>query len=85
VNTMQTWVLLRPLIVFVMAGPALAFAALLALRQKRPDTAQCMEARAGRSMRFALSASGVWRIQADRLSQSRSSNDAAQAAQKRAA
>lgn len=84
-NSLQTWLLLRPLIVFVMAGPAFVFAALVGLRKKRPDTAQCVEARAGRSPRFALSASGVWCIQADRLSQLRSSNDAAPAAQKRAA
>jgi hypothetical protein len=82
-NTLQTWLLLRPLIVFVVAGPAFVFAALLGLRKKRPDTAQCLEARGG--PRFALSASGVWCIHADRLSQLRSSNDAAPAAQKRAA
>ena len=84
-NTLQTWILLRPLIVFAMAGPAFVLAALSVLRKKRPETERCVEARADGSLRFALSAGGVWHIQPDCRSQSRTSNNAAPGAQKRAA
>jgi len=77
--------LLRPLIVFVGACPFFVFAVLLGLREKRPDTEKRTEAPAGESPRFMLSGCGTWRIQADGLSQSLSSNDTVSATQKRAA
>jgi hypothetical protein len=84
-NSWQAWLLLRPLIVFAMACPSFVFAALLGLRQKLPETEKCTEAPADQSPRFTLSARGIWRIQADGLSQSVSSNDPVSATQKRAA
>ena len=84
-NSWQTWLLLRPLIVFAMACPSFAFAALLGLRKNPPETEKCTEGPADHSPRFALSACGTWRIQADGLSQSLFSNDAISATQKRAA
>jgi hypothetical protein len=84
-NSWQTWLLLRPLIVFAMACPSFAFAALLGLRKKPPETEKCTEAPADQSPRFTLSASGIWRIQADGLSQSVFSSAPVSATQKRAA
>ena len=81
-NTLQTWFLLRPLIVFVMAGPAFVFATLSVLRKQPPKTERCVEARADGSLRFVLAAGGVWHIQPDCRSQSRTSNNAAPGAQK---
>jgi hypothetical protein len=85
VNTLQTWLLLRPLIVFVVAGPVLVFAALSVLRTKGQEAGHCAEARADASPRFALTAGGVWRMPAERLSQSRSSKRPAVEAHRRAA
>ena len=82
-NSWQTWLLLRPLIVFAMACPSFVFAALLGLRKKTPESDT--EGPADQSPRFRLSASGTWRIQTEDLSQSRFSNDAVPATQKRAA
>jgi hypothetical protein len=84
-NSWQIWLHLRPLIVFAMACPSFVFAALLGLRKKPSESEQCTEGPADQSPRFRLSASGTWRIQADGLSQSRFSNDAVSATQKRAA
>jgi len=84
-NSWQTWLLLRPLIVFAMACPSFVFAALLGLRKKPPETEKCTEAPADQSPRFTLSASGIWRIQADGLSQSVFSSAPVSATQKRAA
>ena len=84
-NSWQTWLLLRPLIVFAMACPSFAFAALLGLSKKPSESGRSTEARAAQSPRFTLSACGTWRIQADGLSQSLFSNDAISATQKRAA
>jgi hypothetical protein len=84
-NSWQTWLLFRPLIVFVMAWPCFVFAALFELRKKPCDREQCTEGPADQSWRFRLSTSGTWRIQADGLSQSLFSNDAVSATQKRAA
>ena len=84
-NNWQTWLLFRPLIVFAMACPSFVFAALLGLRQKLPQTEKCAEARAHQSPRFTLSARGIWRIQAEGLSQSVFSSDPVSATQKRAA
>jgi hypothetical protein len=84
-NSWQTWLLFRPLIVFAMACPSFVFAALLGLRKKSPETEKCTEAPADQSLRFTLSDSGSWRIQADGLSRSVSSNDPVSATQKRAA
>ena len=82
-NSWQTWLLLRPLIVFAMACPSFVFAALLGLRKKTPESDT--EGPADQSPRFTLSARDTWRIQADGLSQSLFSNDAISATQKRAA
>ena len=84
-NSWQTWLLFRPLIVFAMACPSFVFAALLGLRKKPSESEQCTEAPADESPRFTLSASGIWRIQADGLSQSRFSSNPVSATQKRAA
>jgi hypothetical protein len=84
-NSWQTWLHFRPLIVFTMACPSFVFGALLGLRQKPPDTEKCTEAPADQSLRFTLSDSGTWRIQEDSLSRSVSSNDPVSATQKRAA
>jgi hypothetical protein len=84
-NSWQAWLLLRPLIVFAMACPFFVFAALLGLRKKPPETEKCTEAPADQSLRFTLSASGTWRIQADGVSQSVFSSDPVSATQKRAA
>ena len=83
-NSWQTWLLLRPLIVFAMACPSFVFAALLGLRKKPSESEQCLEAPAHQSPRFTLSARGTWRMQ-DGSSQSLFSNDAVSATQKRAA
>jgi hypothetical protein len=84
-NSWQTWLLFRPLIVFAMGCPAFVLAALLGLRKKPSESEQCTEGPADQSPRFKLSASGTWRIEADGLSQSVSSNDPVSATQKRAA
>jgi hypothetical protein len=84
-NNWQTWLLFRPLIVFAMACPSFVFAVLFGLRKKPSESEQSTEGRADQSPRFRLSASGTWRIQAEGLSQSRFSNDAVPATQKRAA
>ena len=84
-DSWHTWLLLRPLIVFTMACPAFVFAALLGLRKKPSETEKSAPTRANQSPRFMLSASGVWRIQADGLSQPLPSNDPASATQRRAA
>ena len=84
-NNWQTWLLFRPLIVFAMACPSVVFAALFGLRKKPSESEHGMEGPADQSLRFRLSASGTWRIQADGLSQSRFSTDAVPATQKRAA
>jgi hypothetical protein len=84
-NSWQTWLLFRPLIVFVMACPSFVFAALFDLRKKPSESKQCTVGPADQSPRFRLSASGTWRIQEDGLSQSLFSNDAVSATQKRAA
>jgi hypothetical protein len=84
-NSWQTWLLLRPLVVFVMACPSFVFAALLGLRKKSPETEQCRAAPTEQTPRFTLSACGIWRIQEDGSAQSLSSNDAVSATQKRAA
>jgi hypothetical protein len=84
-NSWQTWLLFRPLIVFAMARPSFVFAALFGLRKKPSESEQCTEGPADQSPRFRLSASGTWRLQADDLSQSFFSNDAVSATQKRAA
>jgi len=84
-NSWQTWLLFRPLIVFAMACPCFVFAALFGLRKKPSESEQCTEGPADQSPRFRLSASGTWRIQAEGLSQSLFSNDAVSATQKRAA
>jgi hypothetical protein len=84
-DSWQTWLLFRPLIVFVMACPSFVFAALFGLRKKRPESERRAEGLSDQSPRFRLSASGTWRIQADGLSQSLFSNDAVSATQKRAA
>jgi hypothetical protein len=81
----QTWLLLRPLIVFAMACPSFVLAALFGLRKKPSETGICKDAPAGQSPRFTLSARGNWRIQGDGVSQTLSSSDAVPAAQKRAA
>jgi len=84
-NSWQTWLLLRPLIVFAMACPSFVFAALLGLRKKPLETEKCTEAPTDQSPHFTLSACGIWRIQPDGSSPSLSSNDAVSATQKRAA
>ena len=84
-NSWQTWLLFRPLIVFAMACPSFVLAALLGLREKQSESEQCTEAPADESPRFTLSARATWRMQVDGLSQSLFSNDAVSAAQKRAA
>jgi len=84
-NSWQAWLILRPLIVFAMACPFLVFAALLGLRNKPPEPDKCTEAPADRTPRFTLSARGIWRIQADGLSQSVFVSDRVSATQKRAA
>jgi len=84
-NSWQTWLLFRPLIVFVMACPSFVFAALFGLRKKPSESEHGIERRADQSPRFRLSASGTLRIQEDGLSQSLFSNDAISATQKRAA
>jgi len=84
-NSWQAWLLLRPLIVFAMACPSFVFAALFGLRKKTPAPDKCTEAPADRSARFTLSARGIWRLQADGLSQSVFSSDPISATQKRAA
>jgi hypothetical protein len=85
INSWQTWLLLRPLIVFAMACPSFVFAALLGLRKKLPETKKCTEGPAEQSPRFTLSALGIWRIQAEGLSQSVLSSDPVSATQKLAA
>jgi hypothetical protein len=84
-NSWQTWLLFRPLIVFAMACPSFVFAALFGLRKKPAESEQCTEGPADQSPRFRQSASGTWRLQTDDLSQSFFSNDAVSATQKRAA
>lgn len=84
-DSWQTWLLLRPLIVFAMACPLFVFAALLGLRQKPPEAEKWTQTSANQGPRFTLSASGVWRIQAGGSSRPLSSNYAASATQKCAA
>jgi len=85
-NSWQTWLLFRPLIVFVMACPSFVFAVVFGLRKKPSEGEQRAEGPPDQSPRFRLSASGTWRIQADCLSpQPLFSNDAVSATQKRAA
>jgi hypothetical protein len=79
VNTLHIWVLLRPLIVFAMAGPALTLAALVSSRSKSPDARSPEDAAVGARLRFTSSGEGVWRIQGDRLRKSQSSTDCAPA------
>jgi hypothetical protein len=84
-NSWPAWLILRPLIVFAMACPFFVFAALLGLRKKPPKTEKCTEAPADRTPRFTLSARGIWRLQAEGLSQSVFSSAPVSATQKRAA
>ena len=84
-NSWQTWLLFRPLIVFAMACPCFVLAALLGLRKKPPESEQCTEAPADESPHFTLSARGIWRIQTDGLSQPFFSSNPVSATHKRAA
>jgi hypothetical protein len=81
----QTWLLLRPLIVFAVACPSFVVAALLWLRAKPSDNAEWTPTQTSQSLRFVLSASGVWRIEADGPLRPLSSSDPGSATQRRAA
>jgi hypothetical protein len=61
----QEWLLLRPLIVFVLACPLFVFAALAGLRKKRRSVEGGTEARKGAPSRFVLVAAGHWRFRRD--------------------
>jgi len=82
VSSWQAWLLLRPLIVFAMAGPFFVFAALLVLRKQSLDGGKSTEP--AFVPRFTLCAGGTWRMQAS-VSQPVPSIDAASTPQKRAA
>lgn len=84
-NSWQTWLLFRPLIVFAMGCPSFVFVALFGLHKNPSESEQCTEGPTDQSPRFRLSASGTWRIREDDLSHSLFSNDAMSATQKRAA
>lgn len=74
-DSWQTWLLLRPLVVFAMACPSFVLAVLLGLRKKPSENEEWAPTRTSQRPRFVLSASGVWRIGADGMSRPRSSND----------
>ncbi|HWZ73571.1 MAG TPA: hypothetical protein VN326_19120 [Casimicrobiaceae bacterium] len=84
-NSWQTWLLFRPLIVFAMACPTFVVAALLGLRKKPPESEQRAEAPADENPRFTLAARGIWRIQTDGLSQPFFSSNPVSATHERAA
>ena len=80
-NTLQTWVLLRLLIVFAMATLALVLATLLGSYSRiiRMRSKARADAVIGARLRFASAGDGVWRIQGDRVRKSGSSNERARA------
>jgi hypothetical protein len=84
-NSWQTWLLFRPLIVFAMACPSFVLAALLGLREKPSESEQCTEAPADESPRFTLSARDIWHIQTEGLSRPFFSSNPVPTTHKRAA
>ncbi len=84
-NTWDTFLHLRPLIVFAMACPALIVAALLSLLDKRSEAEKSEETGADSMPQGTLSALGTWSTDADSRAPSVASDEADSSTQKRAA
>ncbi len=84
-NSWNTFWLLRPLIVFAIACPALIVVALLSLREKRSEAEKSEETQAHCTPQGTLSALGTWSKDADRRSPLGASDEADSSTQKRAA
>ena len=70
----QTWLLWRPLIVFVMACPAFVIAALLGLRRQALASQERSEGQSNEDARFVLYRSFAWRIETGGRGQSQTTD-----------
>lgn len=84
-NSLHSFLFLRPLIVVVMVCLAVIISALLGLLKKRSEAKDSGKTRTDQSASLVLSVPGAWRTDRDGRTQSAPANETESAAQKRAA
>ncbi len=84
-NSMHTFMFLRPLIVLVMVCLTVIILALLGLLKKRPGAEDSDKTRTDQSASFVLSIPGTWRTDRDGRTQSAPANETESPTRKRAA